>query len=886
MLKKMLLRKSLSLVLVLAVVLPGAVLPAAAETPATITTDNGDYLTNSTLSPSVAAASVTAFEWQWAWTADAPNGAWHTIGEASPSPKSIYLTQDLAGKYVRFMYTNASGSYYSEATPAIRYEHNLVHKSAITSLTSPSYSGAITDNGDGTYSFDTSNLNLSSEKSAGYFGIGSTFFDVSDKEDIDESSAKADKAVWASITVKRTSDAEGPLKYGMRIGKGNHDYDNWLGYNEEITKEFKTITNKYRTLHSDYGNRQGALGWFDFVGDGKNGWSSFADAGTIIVKDLFFALNAPYAENVNINGIMQCGQNVTADYTLNNDYSVFVYNNVEFPRTIDKSRYQWYMADNAYGDESGGWTAIDGATSSTLNLTGEMEGKYVRVEVTPRSIPSGASMNSYPATGVTVSSPAMKVRAPEIFCDTDDYLTNSTLSPSVAADSVTAFEWQWAWAADAPNGAWHTIGEASPSPKSIYLTQDLAGKYVRFMYTNASGSYYSEATPAIRYEHNLVHKSAITSLTSPSYSGAITDNGDGTYSFDTSNLNLSSEKSAGYFGIGSTFFDVSDKEDIDESSAKADKAVWASITVKRTSDAEGPLKYGMRIGKGNHDYDNWLGYNEEITKEFKTITNKYRTLHSDYGNRQGALGWFDFVGDGKNGWSSFADAGTIIVKDLFFALNAPYAENVNINGIMQCGQNVTADYTLNNDYSVFVYNNVEFPRTIDKSRYQWYMADNAYGDESGGWTAIDGATSSTLNLTGEMEGKYVRVEVTPRSIPSDKGGDPMNSYPATGVTVSSPAMKVRKAQDTGVTFTGTVAAGNTLSGTAYFNNENSTEGNYMAFIAVYNDGALCACEGVRFNILSADADAERNFSVTIPAEAAGNLTVKTFLWSDDLVPVK
>ena len=487
MLKKMLLRKSLSLVLVLAVVLPGAVLPAAAETPATITTDNGDYLTNSTLSPSVAADSVTAFEWQWAWTADAPNGAWHTIGEASPSPKSIYLTQDLAGKYVRFMYTKASGNYYSEVTPAIKYEHNLVHKSAITSLTSPSYSGAITDNGDGTYSFNTSNLRLSSEKSAGYFGIGSTFFDVSDKEDIDGSSAKADKAVWASIAVKRTSDAEGPLKYGMRIGKGEHIYDNWLGFDVEITQNFKTITNKYRTLHPDYGNRQGALGWFDFVGDGKNGWSSFADAETIIVKDLFFALNAPYAENVNINGTMQCGQNVTADYTLNNNYNVYVYENVEFPRSIDKSRYQWYMADNAYGDESGDWTAIDGATSSTLNLTGEMEGKYVRVEVTPRSIPSGDSMNLYPATGVTVSSPAMKVRAPEIFCDTDDYLTNSTLSPSVAADSVTEFAWQWAWTADAPNGAWHTIDEASPSPKSIYLTQDLAGKYVRFMYANASG---------------------------------------------------------------------------------------------------------------------------------------------------------------------------------------------------------------------------------------------------------------------------------------------------------------------------------------------------------------------------------------------------------------
>ena len=479
--------------------------------------------------------------------------------------------------------------------------------------------------------------------------------------------------------------------------------------------------------------------------------------------------------------------------------------------------------------------------------------------------------------------PAAAETPATITTDNGDYLTNSTLSPSVAADSVTAFEWQWAWTADAPNGAWHTIGEASPSPKSIYLTQDLAGKYVRFMYTKASGNYYSEVTPAIKYEHNLVHKSAITSLTSPSYSGAITDNGDGTYSFDTSNLTLSSEKSAGYFGIGSTFFDVSDKEDIDGSSAKADKAVWASIAVKRTSDAEGPLKYGMRIGKGNHDYDNWLGYNEEITKEFKTITNKYRVLHGSYGDRQGALGWFDFVGDGKNGWSNFADAGTIIVKDLFFALNAPYAENVNINGTMQCGQNVTADYTLNNNYNVYVYNNVEFPRSIDKSRYQWYMADNAYGDESGGWTAIDGATSSTLNLTGEMEGKYVRVEVTPRSIPS---GESMNLYPATGVTVSSPAMKVRKAQDTGVTFTGTVAAGNTLSGTAYFNNENSTEGNYMAFIAVYNDGDLCACEGVRFNIRSTDADAKRNFSVKIPAEAAGELTVNTFLWSDDLVPVK
>ncbi|MDG0814050.1 S-layer homology domain-containing protein [Cohnella rhizosphaerae] len=80
--------------------------------------------------------------------------------------------------------------------------------------------------------------------------------------------------------------------------------------------------------------------------------------------------------------------------------------------------------------------------------------------------------------------------------------------------------------------------------------------------------------------------------------------------------------------------------------------------------------------------------------------------------------------------------------------DAPTAENVAISGMPAVGRTLTGGY---------VYADRE-GNAEGATGYQWYMATDAAGTDK---TAIEGATSNTLETTAALAGKYVFFEVTP-----------------------------------------------------------------------------------------------------------------------------
>ncbi|WP_305983281.1 beta strand repeat-containing protein, partial [Roseivirga thermotolerans] len=79
---------------------------------------------------------------------------------------------------------------------------------------------------------------------------------------------------------------------------------------------------------------------------------------------------------------------------------------------------------------------------------------------------------------------------------------------------------------------------------------------------------------------------------------------------------------------------------------------------------------------------------------------------------------------------------------------APIVTNVEITGDLIVGQTLTGTYTFSDGD-----NDPE-----SGSTYQWYMADDANGNNK---AAINGATSNTYALTSDHVGKYISFEVTP-----------------------------------------------------------------------------------------------------------------------------
>ncbi len=97
--------------------------------------------------------------------------------------------------------------------------------------------------------------------------------------------------------------------------------------------------------------------------------------------------------------------------------------------------------------------------------------------------------------------------------------------------------------------------------------------------------------------------------------------------------------------------------------------------------------------------------------------------------------------------------GTISSPSLIFDVSsipneAPSAENVKAAGTVHSGLSLTGTYT---------FTDPDEGQTEGNSSYRWLVSDTKDGE----YTAIENENSTLLTLTDELEGKYIKFEVTP-----------------------------------------------------------------------------------------------------------------------------
>lgn len=686
-----------------------------AETADRIICDTEECWTNSTLTPPDVSDMISC-EWQWAWTADAPNGAWHTIGEAAAVAAEISLTQELAGKYIRFKYTDDTGDHYSDATNAVKYEHNLVHKSAITAL----QPDAVTDNGDGTYNVD---LKLTPARPAyrGYLGVGA---DITPAETF-ETDGISKVSYYASLDVRRLGEGDNDAQLGIRIGAGSDHqiYDNWMVYAASVTKEWATYKSPYVNMRKE--NTEYKNAWFDFKQSVSE--TGFADADTLAVKNIFLAKSAPYIKNISVGGNVWPGETVTADFIKGNEYNIWKSGSTEYPRTIDKDIYKWYMADNAYGDENGNWTEIDGATAKELNINEGMSEKYIRVEVTPISaapgLSDGAEIDTSKAWGVTVSSPPVQCRREAAAASdlkissktgrTDDILVPSYLWGGTDDEGSSVLKWY----SSTDNGKhWFeekTVTVSSAEVESLgYLMMNPAMEGKLFKVTLQPVSADGTAGKLIE----AVMSSKIT------LSASFMNNGDfdiypygwsGSFSY-AEDEDVDGSVESGALKIRDTAVFATEQRVGDNYKtevsfyAKADTA--SDIKVKINDIAEQVFTVGQTYDK----------YSFEFTQAVNDITISIDTNGS-----------------------------TVCVDRISIRNKKPFVSELSTDGRYMVGDSVTAVYTLEG-----------IGAAEDWSVFEWQISDNG----TDGWTQC--SLSKTMNFTEKHEGKYFRFKITPK----DMGG--------------------------------------------------------------------------------------------------------------------
>lgn len=193
--------------------------------------------------------------------------------------------------------------------------------------------------------------------------------------------------------------------------------------------------------------------------------------------------------------------------------------------------------------------------------------------------------------------------------------------------------------------------------------------------------------------------------------------------------------------------------------------------------------------------------------------------------------------------------------------NSPTATGVGFTGPLKEGGTLTGTYTYGDTE-----NDPEGTTT-----FKWYTADDTAGT---GKAVISGATTNTLSLTGAQVGKYIIFEVTPVATAGSLTGTPA-SYTGTSAVLANQAPTA-----TGVSFTGALRVGITLTGTyVYADADNDPEGeaSFQWYRATDSSGsgrvAIAGATSATFTLTPAEAGSYIVFEVA--PKAASGTTIGT-----------
>lgn len=473
-----------------------------------------------------------------------------------------------------------------------------------------------------------------------------------------------------------------------------------------------------------------------------------------LIDNLSIRPQLPEVYGVAISGKAVGGATVYAEYNYDNTN--------DGGKSEGETRIEWYL-DGSY---AGSGKSFDIAQGTSGVLT---------VKVTPVN-EDGVEGNTAEAS-VDVYS----LYVSDMHITASDYKTNGILVPSykyhgASAENSSKLEWVAADSPDAPDDAWtpfavynsamgrrgipaSAVTAANVSENGwLPLSQDQRGKYVAFRITPRDSTgreglpTISEPTPIIEFERNHINNGNVSQGTKNFKLWA------GAYSSENSTMPQSDDGSGSIFANGEgrkTAYDTHGSsmpanggDDILQYLPafvpKAGVKYNLSADVRMDYDENVSMTYSMLFVTS-------AGYTYQPTK----LTNEWGKLTVSYTPPTDAkdYSYITVRASGDSTDDAVVKAGKILVDNLECYDSLPWVTNLSLSGSPEIGETLTAKYDFNGTGIAAEWN----------SKARWLVSDYKWGP----WTEYKSyeCTSSdnhTLDITDDLEGKYIRFEVTPQ----------------------------------------------------------------------------------------------------------------------------
>ena len=479
-----------------------------------------------------------------------------------------------------------------------------------------------------------------------------------------------------------------------------------------------------------------------------------------VIDNLSIRPQLPEVYGVAIGGKAVGGATVKAEYTYDSTN--------DDGKAEGATRIEWYLDGVLVSTDTN--FAIPQGTEGVLTL-----------KVTPVDA-DGVEGNAVEATADVYS-----VYVTDMRITADMYTTNGILVPrysyhGTASEGDSKLEWVAADSPDAPADVWESFDvynsaegrRGIPAAKVtaanvsengwLPLSQEQRGKYIAFRITPKDSNgreglpTVSEATPLIEFERNLINNGNVSNGTKNFKMSS------GSYSSENSSIPTTDD------GSGSIFVDGTNRKTAMDTHGKPTAGGGNDIfdyypsfmpkkNVKYTLTADIRMKYDTAVSQ---NYTLMFITSAGYTANSGKMTNEWGDISVSITPSADANGHNYFtlraLGDADN--AAVVKAGQLLIDNIRCYDSLPWASDLSLTGSPEVGETLKAQYCFNNASVAKEWNSEE----------RWLVSDYKWGPwteyKSGEGTSED---IHTLTVTSDLEGKYIRFEVTPQDMTGTKG---------------------------------------------------------------------------------------------------------------------
>ncbi len=513
------------------------------------------------------------------------------------------------------------------------------------------------------------------------------------------------------------------------------------------------------------------------VSSAENITLSLSSVSDILADNITIEPKVPVAKDVTVSGSYMVGSILTASY----EYDASIVDNEDEGESVIK----WYSAASA----SAAGTEI--GSGETYTIQQRDNGKYIYAGVTPvtQSGVWGVEAFSTRKACFSVSVSNMSIE------NYGGYKTNGILIPSYSyvgtfAESSSKLEWVMADSPDAPDEVWEKIVTMNATTNTrkapmetvtastvaengwIPLNQSTRGKYVTFRITpvdvngNEGTPVLCDERPFIEFERNIIsngsfiteigtkgHKVASGSKGSVSSENSPLkgyDDGTSSWALDATPVDSAAQKT-GALNSGGSIFCI-----------YAPESHKTGVTYELKADVK--LDYEENDITQNFTYMYQGGtplYTQQTATsgEWTTVTHTF-TGGAEY-DPVTQYTQISFRAMGNANDTRIVKSGKWLLDNVEMYAQVPYVTDINIKGNSKIGDTLSATYTFHK--ALDIANEYE-------TEVKWLQSDYPWGP----WEVINTTKGTdddvySLLLTEELEGKYIRLSVTPQDMLTTKG---------------------------------------------------------------------------------------------------------------------